>query len=80
MKWLVLSKELGMSTFRDDSSGCFSSVALIRTVMNSASGYIRLVVSLTGASDREWLGMRVAGIIINGYGLDHSLIPDLKHQ
>ena len=29
---------------------------------------------------REWMGMRVAGMIMNSYGLDHSLIPDLKHQ
>ena len=31
--------------------------------------------SLTGAERREWMGMGVAGIIIDDYGLDHSLIP-----
>ena len=35
---------------------------------------------LTGSERWEWMGMGVAGIIINNYEMDHSLIPDLKHQ
>ena len=38
---------------------------------------IFLLVHFTQGTD-GLLGL--AGIIINDYGLDHSLIPDLKHQ
>ena len=31
-----------------------------------------------GVSRREWMGMGVAGIVINGYEMDHSLIPCVK--
>ena len=30
---------------------------------------------LTGAERREWTGMGIAGITINSYEMDHSLIP-----
>ena len=29
---------------------------------------------LTGATSREWMGMGVAGMIMNSYEMDHSLI------
>ena len=32
-------------------------------------------IHFTGAERREWMGMGLAGIIIDGYEMDHSRIP-----
>ena len=40
----------------------------------------KIIKLFTGAERWEWMGMGIAGVIINDYEMDHSLIPYVQHQ